>query len=263
MVKSLCNTLNLVYKISFLLSSKFRCYSSLSHSSFSPPLPLLIRVSLISEGLFILFYPKHMSHEMLHHIEPKYSLNCCTYLIWFEFELKTLEKINRKAIRNSLENRKPNLAQVGPLSPTQGAWQAGPAYRRQPACPLSPSLSLPRGPGHSAPSSRPRARFSLCPADPTCQLVSNLPHTIPRRGRTHVRAFSGHVLSFAPLLSHAPLLSPTPYSPTSPRSLALSAEPARPLSRSTRVTRELRHRPPSIAVHSTTAIEHASRLLPR
>jgi hypothetical protein len=29
-----CNTLNLGYKISFLLSSKFRCYSSLSHSSF-------------------------------------------------------------------------------------------------------------------------------------------------------------------------------------------------------------------------------------
>jgi hypothetical protein len=43
-----------------------------------------------------------MSHRMLHHIEPKYSLNCCIYLIWFEFELKTLEKINRKAIRKSL-----------------------------------------------------------------------------------------------------------------------------------------------------------------
>jgi hypothetical protein len=35
--------------------------------------------------------------------------------------LKTLEKINRKAIRNSLENRKPNSAQVGPLSPTPRA----------------------------------------------------------------------------------------------------------------------------------------------
>jgi hypothetical protein len=48
-----------------------------------------------------------MSHGMLHHIEPKYSLNCCTYLIWFEFEswfefkLKTPEKINRKGNRNS------------------------------------------------------------------------------------------------------------------------------------------------------------------
>jgi hypothetical protein len=29
-----------------------------SLSSFSPPLPLLIRVSLFSEGLFILFFPK-------------------------------------------------------------------------------------------------------------------------------------------------------------------------------------------------------------
>jgi hypothetical protein len=60
-----------------------------------------------------------MSHGMLHHIESKYSLNCCIYLIWFEFEfeLKTLEKINRKAIRNSLEIEiaiSAHLAQVGP-----------------------------------------------------------------------------------------------------------------------------------------------------
>jgi hypothetical protein len=54
---------------------------------------------------------------MLHHAEVKYSLDCCTCLIWFEletsfeFELKTLEKINRKTIRNSLENRKPISAQ--------------------------------------------------------------------------------------------------------------------------------------------------------
>jgi hypothetical protein len=51
-----------------------------------------------------------MSHGMLHHVEPKYSLNCCIYLIWFEFEtwfeLKTLEKINRKAYRKSLEKGK-------------------------------------------------------------------------------------------------------------------------------------------------------------
>jgi hypothetical protein len=39
-------------------------------------------------------------------------LNCCTCLIWFEFktwfefELKTLEKINGKGIRNSLEIEK-------------------------------------------------------------------------------------------------------------------------------------------------------------
>jgi hypothetical protein len=79
-------------------------------------------------------------------LSSKYSLNCCTCLIrfefetWFEFELKTLEKINRKAIRNSLENRKANWAQVGPLSP---------ACAR--ACVLAPPLSLPlpSGPGLS------------------------------------------------------------------------------------------------------------------
>jgi hypothetical protein len=43
---------------------------------------------------------------MLHHIEPKFSLKCCTYLIWFEIELKTLEKINRKTIRNSRKKEK-------------------------------------------------------------------------------------------------------------------------------------------------------------
>jgi hypothetical protein len=60
---------------------------------------------------------------MLHHIEPKYSLNCCTYLIWFDFEswfefkLKTLEKINRKGNRNSRKKEKAISAQTSPLSP--------------------------------------------------------------------------------------------------------------------------------------------------
>jgi hypothetical protein len=40
----------------------------------------------VKDHLFY-FAPKPMSHGMLHHIEPKYSLNCCTYLIWFEFDL--------------------------------------------------------------------------------------------------------------------------------------------------------------------------------
>jgi hypothetical protein len=80
----------------------------------------------------------------------------------------------------------------------------------------------------AAPSSRPRAHFSLCPTDPTCQLVPNFPPTIPHSGRAHVLAFSGHVLA------SAPFLSPAPCSPTSPLSLAPSAEPPRPLSRSAR-----------------------------
>jgi hypothetical protein len=31
----------------------------------------LVRVSLISEGVFTLFLAKHVSHEMLHHVEPQ------------------------------------------------------------------------------------------------------------------------------------------------------------------------------------------------
>jgi hypothetical protein len=100
---------------------------------------------------------------------------------WFGLNLKLDLNLNWKP----REKGKPNLAQVGPLSPTPappralGAWQAGTACRRQPARPLSPSLLLPRGPGLLVLSSRTRARFSLCLADPTCQLVLNLPPTIP------------------------------------------------------------------------------------
>jgi hypothetical protein len=43
-------------------------------------------------------------------LSPKYSLNLCTCLIWFEFELKILEKIKRKAIRNSEKKRKTHLS---------------------------------------------------------------------------------------------------------------------------------------------------------
>jgi hypothetical protein len=55
-------------------------------------------------------------------LSSKYSLNCCTCLIWFEietwfeFELKTLEKINRKGIGNSLKIEKPNLAQLAQVN---------------------------------------------------------------------------------------------------------------------------------------------------
>jgi hypothetical protein len=35
---------------------------------------------------YLFYFAQNMSHGMLHHIEPKYSLKCCTYLIWFEFE---------------------------------------------------------------------------------------------------------------------------------------------------------------------------------
>jgi hypothetical protein len=41
----------------------------LSLSLVSLSLFLFGRISLISEGLFILFFPNNMGHEMLHHVE--------------------------------------------------------------------------------------------------------------------------------------------------------------------------------------------------
>jgi hypothetical protein len=110
----------------------------------------------------------------------KYSLNCCTCLIWFEFELKTLEKINRKGIRNSLKIEKTHFSPVDPAGPAScpralGVSQAGPACRRQPARSLSPSC-CPVDQSCRHLFSRLRAR-SLCSAEPTCQPVPNLPPT--------------------------------------------------------------------------------------
>jgi hypothetical protein len=80
-------------------------------------------------------------------------------------------------------------------------------------------------------------------------VIPNLPPMIPRRGRAHDHAFSGHVL--APVS----LFNPAPYLPTSPPSLAPSAKPPRPLSISAHVTRELRHHPPTSAACSMVAME--------
>ena len=204
-------------------------------------------------------------------LSSKYSLNCCTCLIWFdfetwfEFELKTLEKINRKGIRNSLKLEKPNLAHLAQVGPACESARA-PARDDRRSPPVS--LSRPRvlslfpsrclvGQACRRRSSRTRARFSLCPADPTCQLVPNLSPTFPRRGRAHDRVISGH------LHTSSPLFNPALRSPTFPHSLAPSAEPSRPLSRSARATRELRHRPPSTDVRSATVVEHTPRLSPR
>jgi hypothetical protein len=121
---------------------------------------------------------------MLHHIEPKYSLECCTYLIWFEFEtrfefeLKTLEKINRKRNRNSRKIGKANSAQGSPLSPARARARAHAslcltggsrllAQTRAPSLPRSLTALWDRPVGAVALA---HARFpSLCPTDPTCQ----------------------------------------------------------------------------------------------
>jgi hypothetical protein len=158
--------------------------------------------------------------------------------------LKTLEKINRKAIRNSLEIEKAisaQLAQVGPAPRARAPARprcltGGPRLSAPtPARPLSSlSLSLPRGPGLSVSFLSPARSLPSLSRRPHLSAVPNLSPTIPRRGRAHVRAFSGHVRASAPC------------SPTSPHSLAPSAEPPRHLSRSARAPRAP---PPPTDVH--------------
>jgi hypothetical protein len=110
-----------------------------------------------------------------------------------------------------------------------------------PAHPLSPSLSLAAcGPGLSVPFHSPARSLPSLSHRTHLSAVPNLSPTIPRRGCAHIRAFSSHVPN------PVPLLSPAPCSPTSPRSIAPSAEPPHPLSRSARVTRAP---PPPTDVH--------------
>jgi hypothetical protein len=105
---------------------------------------------------------------------------------------------------------------------------------------LTPSLSLLWG--RVVGAVLPPRPLSLCLAVPTCQPSLTSRPQSPRRRRAHDRTFSGHV----PV--PVPFLSPAPCSPTSSHSFAPSANPPRPLSRSTHASRELRHRPPSTFV---------------
>jgi hypothetical protein len=70
-----CNNLNLRYNF----FSNYHPNSGVTLlSSFS--LFILSRFGLISEELIIYFYQNIVSHEMLHHVELEYPLNCCTCL---------------------------------------------------------------------------------------------------------------------------------------------------------------------------------------
>jgi hypothetical protein len=183
---------------------------------------------------------------MLHHIEPKYSLKCCTYLIWFEFELKTLEKINRKGNRNSRKIGKANSAQGSPSSPARALVSlcliGGSRLSVQARAPsLSRSLAAPWDRPVGAVALARARSLSLCPTDPPVSASLTSRPRSPRRGRARVRAFSGH--DRAP----APLLNPAPCSPTSPPSFAPSAQLSRPLSRSAHANRE--PLPPPADVH--------------
>jgi hypothetical protein len=178
-----------------------------------------------------------------------------------KLELKTLEKINIKSIRNSRKKEKiirpkaAHLAQPArarPLCLTGGSRLSVPTRVR-----FSPSLSVPWARPVGASSLVCARSPSLCPTVPTCQLVSNLPPTISYHGRAHDRAFFGHVRAPAPLLSLAHC------SPTSPRPFVPSARLARPLSRCAHACREPCHHPPPNAAYSATTIAFAPRQVSR
>jgi hypothetical protein len=178
--------------------------------------------------------------------------------------LKTLEKINRKAIRKSLE--KENQFQSKPAHLAQPAHAPPVPDRRAPPVSAnlsaltfpSLSLSLLGGTDLSAlfSSRAPAPSLSVPPSPPVSSSSTSRPRS-PRRGRTQVHVFFGHVC--AP----APLLSPAPYSPTSPLSFTPPAKSSRPLSRSTHACRELRHRSLSTAACSVATVASAPRPVPR
>jgi hypothetical protein len=96
-------------------------------------------------GTNYLFCQNYVSHELVHHVEPKLFFCLMHMFELFEFELSSLEKIKRKGIRNSREKGKPNSAQSTQLSPSPPRapappWEVDPAYQRRPTRALS-SLS--------------------------------------------------------------------------------------------------------------------------
>jgi hypothetical protein len=68
-----------------------------------------------------------VSHDLLQHAEPKlffdlmHMFELFEFGFVFKFELSSLEKIKRKAIRNSKKKRKPNSAQFSPTQPSGAA----------------------------------------------------------------------------------------------------------------------------------------------
>jgi hypothetical protein len=209
-----------------------------------------------------------MSHEMLHHAELQiffellHMFDLFEIETWFEFELKTLEKINRKSIRNSLKMEKPNSAQLAQAGPTRACARARALARadRRPhlsACsarslsPLSPScclvgqscrlrfprtrarsLSLARGPHQLDPSSlTSRPRTPVVDAPSTARFPATSARPRPIRARTPLVHF--------------------------PHSFAPTAELSRPLSRPAHTTRQ------SAAAHRSSPPVPRPSLSPR
>jgi hypothetical protein len=79
-----------------------------------------------------------VSHDLLHHVEPKLFFDLMHMFELFEFgfvfeiELSSLEKIKRKACRNSEKKRKQNSAQFSLAQPSRAARVPAPPYRWDP-----------------------------------------------------------------------------------------------------------------------------------
>jgi hypothetical protein len=84
------------------MPTKFRCYLfSLSRLPLSLS-PFWLELCQLGERIIIYFVKTYVSHEMLHHVEPKLFF-CLMHMfelvwiyIWFEFNLKSIEKNKKK-----------------------------------------------------------------------------------------------------------------------------------------------------------------------
>jgi hypothetical protein len=223
---------------------------------------------------------------LLHHAEPKlffdlmHMFELFEFKLVFEFELNSLNKIKRKAIRNSEKKRKLNSAQASPAQPSRArariARVVGPTCQWQFLRPRALSSPLPFGPHVSAPFlTRPHSctlsapRVILCPLPRPHVYVAGLqtppispipPPTFSsraRHGHAHVRANLGHYPRAQPLLK-PPLvrfaISPSRrHLPARPRSCAASSS----------CSKDRRRRSLGSHVRSAAIIEASPCPLPR
>jgi hypothetical protein len=124
--------------------------------------------------------------------------------------LKTLEKINRKGIRNSRKIGKANSAQGSPLSPAHARAPSLPDRRAPPVStnPSARSLSLClAGPDCQANEPLPRVPLSSLSAPWAC-LVSSAPFALAVDRRVHTRARRRISRPRRPPTRPAPFLEP-------------------------------------------------------
>jgi hypothetical protein len=199
-----------------------------------------------------------MSHELLHHAEPKlffslmHMFELFEFEFVFEFELSSQEKIKRKTIGISEKKGNPFQPKPAHLSPpppprlpvTCGPRLSAPARARVlPSLPLAArwaDLSAPVSSAHAcllSLSRGPRSSALLTIRSPALSLLWATPiETVPqtaralRRGCAHDHAFLGHAPRAKPFLEPAHTHSPSPaqlcpQSSTLALSLALRVRP--------------------------------------